>query len=364
MGLNKGEWSEVYTFLKLLADAKLYAADAELNKIPTIYYPILKILREEPDNNYEFCLNSQIKVCDEHGDELLVIPIKEFKDQSLSLLHEINKVKSDKGTFDIPDTVNFLQSIKITKLKAKSREKKDITITVHDMHTGLSPTLGFSIKSYLGGSSTLINASQKTNFLYEIKNTSLLNISEINRINSLLNARGKADIKGRVGELYKLGCSLHYYEMDDKNFKQNLTMIDSFFPSIIAEALKIYYKGNATKLAEIIKIITDKNPCGYDITDDHPFYEYKIKNYITDAALGMTPGKKWTGKYDANGGYIIVKEDGDLVCYHIYNRNEFQEYLIKNTKLDTPSSTRNKFGEIYEENNTYWFKLNLQIRFI
>ena len=48
MALNKGEWSEVYTFLKLLADGRLYAADSNLNQIPSIYYPILKILREEP----------------------------------------------------------------------------------------------------------------------------------------------------------------------------------------------------------------------------------------------------------------------------------------------------------------------------
>ncbi|RTK92254.1 MAG: HpaII family restriction endonuclease [Rickettsiales bacterium] len=29
--MNKGEWSEFYTFLRLLADGKLYAADANLN---------------------------------------------------------------------------------------------------------------------------------------------------------------------------------------------------------------------------------------------------------------------------------------------------------------------------------------------
>ena len=33
MKLNKGEWSEVYVFLKLLAEGKLYAADKDLKKI-------------------------------------------------------------------------------------------------------------------------------------------------------------------------------------------------------------------------------------------------------------------------------------------------------------------------------------------
>ena len=57
---------------------------------------------------------------------------------------------------------------------------------------------------------------------------------------------------------------------------------------------------------------------------------------MTIIALGMMPASQWKGKYEATGGYIIVKEDGDILCYHIYNRNEFREYLYNNTKFDTP----------------------------
>jgi type II restriction enzyme len=37
MKLNKGEWSEVYVFLKLLAEGKLYAADKDLKKIEDLF---------------------------------------------------------------------------------------------------------------------------------------------------------------------------------------------------------------------------------------------------------------------------------------------------------------------------------------
>jgi hypothetical protein len=76
------------------------------------------------------------------------------------------------------------------------------------------------------------------------------------------------------------------------------------------------------------------------------------------------PSKVWTGQYDATGGYLIIKENGDVLCYHIYNRNEFENYLFNNTKLDTASSSRHDFGTVYEENGELYFKLNLQIRFI
>ena len=42
---NIGDWSEVYVFLKLLSEGKLNAADSNLNAIPNVYYPIIKIIR-------------------------------------------------------------------------------------------------------------------------------------------------------------------------------------------------------------------------------------------------------------------------------------------------------------------------------
>jgi hypothetical protein len=63
----------------------------------------------------------------------------------------------------------------------------------------------------------------------------------------------------------------------------------------------------------------------------------------------MMPSVIWTGQLATTGGYLIVKEDGEIICYHIYNRNEFENYLLKNTKLETASSTRHEFGVIYKE---------------
>ena len=89
-----------------------------------------------------------------------------------------------------------------------------------------------------------------------------------------------------------------------------------------------------------------------------------MKNFLTDIALGMTPATPWTGDFQATGGYIIVREDGEVLCYHLYNHNEFQEYLFKNTRFDTPSASRYEFGSIYKENDKNYIKLNLQVRFI
>ena len=77
----------------------------------------------------------------------------------------------------------------------------------------------------------------------------------------------------------------------------------------------------------------------------------------------MTCTTPWYGNFNANGGYIIVKEDGDIVCYHFFDRNDIENYLFHNTKFETPSTSRQLFGNIYQEGKLYFMKLNLQVRF-
>ncbi len=78
----------------------------------------------------------------------------------------------------------------------------------------------------------------------------------------------------------------------------------------------------------------------------------------------MKPASIWRGEYEATGGYLIVKEGGDVVCYHIYDRNQFENYLFHNTRFETPSTDRHLFGNIYQKNGEFFIKLNLQIRFV
>ena len=135
-------------------------------------------------------------------------------------------------------------------------------------------------------------------------------------------------------------------------------------PKIISETVFLFFTSPHTRTSDLVNVISETNPLKYNLENNHPFYSYKIKRFLTDIALGMMPSKVWSGVLDATGGYLIVKSDGEVLCYHIYNRNEFEDYLFYNTKLETASSTRHDFGTIYKQNNQLYFKLNLQIRFL
>ncbi|WP_194775514.1 HpaII family restriction endonuclease [Pararhodonellum marinum] len=130
------------------------------------------------------------------------------------------------------------------------------------------------------------------------------------------------------------------------------------------EIVYLFYTSGYTKTIDLVNEISRINPLGFNHESNHPFYSYKIGSFLTDIALVMMPAKVWFGQLDATGGYLVVKDNGEVLCYHIYNRNEFEDYLLNNTKLETASSTRHDFGSVYSENNKLFFKLNLQIRFL
>ena len=355
--LNKGEWSEFYVFLKLLGDGILYAADSNLNKIDNLFYPLVEIIRKENENIKHYKKQDlKINVIGSDGNIIATIPITKFREKADILL---DTLKKSNKTFSVPEIESFMNYINCQKVKADSLDKSDITLVLHDCNTYRNETFGFSIKSKLGSPSTLLNSGKSTNFIYKIQgNLSNDKIIEINNINT------KSKIRDRLKKLQDFDYTLNYTKMENDNFKANLQMIDCSFPLIMSEYLIQYYLGNESLISELTSKVRSINPCNLDISLPHLYYEHKIKTFLIDIALGMTPASIWNGNYQATGGYIIVKENGEVLCYHIYNHNEFKEYLFKNTKFDTPSTSRYDFGTIYKENGSNYIKLNLQIRFI
>jgi hypothetical protein len=352
---NKGEWSEIYALFKLLGDKQLFAGDADLNKVEELFYPIIKIIRTESGGNFEYEINGDLVVIS--GDkEKLRIPVSTFLEQSTKLLE---KIKTSKGAFSNPETEAFMKSINCKTLKAKSTSKTDIRIVIHDQRINQTAELGFSIKSQVGNDATLLNAGKTTNFIYQITGFKPTT-KETNSINTI---DSKSKIKDRIEAIKKAGGKLKFVTLEQDIFKNNLVLIDSLLPNIIAETVKSFFTTPLSSIKDLTENLNKSNPLNYDTQFAHTFYEYKLKRFLTDIALGMTPSKVWNGIYDATGGYLIVKENGDVLCYHIYNRNQFEDYLFANTKLETASSTRHDFGKLYEENGNFYFKLNLQIRF-
>lgn len=354
---NRGEWSEIYALFRLLGEGKVHAGDADLNKLD-LYYPILNIIREE-SKRYEYKPNPErhIVVIDENGKEYARISMDRFLQESASLFETISTAKRER-TFEVPEAEAFMTEIGCSKLKAPSRDKSDIQIVIHDLRTNMTPQLGFSIKSQLGSPSTLLNAGITTNITYRVcgDNITDMDIETINAVHDHL---------PRMQALMDKGYRLEYADIEHTTFKNNLLFLDACMPQFVAACLICDSLPNSTSaIKEAVEIVAKQNPFNFKGKNILAFYEHKMKVLLLDAALGMTPAKEWTGRYDANGGYLVVKKDGDIVCYHFYNRNDVEDYLYNNTRFERPSHDRYNYGFLYRgEDGEVYMKLNLQIRF-
>ncbi len=358
---NKGEWSELYAFARLLKDGKIFAADENVNKLDDIFFPILKLIRTDVDTqDVDYHPGDTIQIY--KNGELIGEVDSDYLERNTNILFDsiFQGDTKEKGAFEISGMDSFLENMKIKQIKAPSTEKVDIRMQIHDIKTGYSPIAGFSVKSDVGNPPTLLNAGNNTKFRYQIEGINDADMDEINAIDKTICSEY---MKARFDALFKKAKSVKFSCMLDETYENNLMLIDSMLPEIYGDFILYHYMTMNEKHIDcesLCKMLEANNPIGYSRKN---FYTYKIKKLLCASALGMTPGKEWNGNESATGGYVIVKRDGEVLCYHIYNRNFFESYLLKNTTIDRPSASRYDYAYVFKEEGKYFIDLNIQIRF-
>jgi len=237
---------------------------------------------------------------------------------------------------------------------------------IKDLKEDLSKVHSFSIKSELGRKPTILNASNSTNFVYQIDGLDEEDLWEIMDIDV---DTEKNWLRLRVIKIMEKVNSnkikIKYHSITSDNFTNNLKLIDSNLPVILSFIILDYYSTDISDIKTLTENLIEKNPL--DISPEHceSFYKSKIIELIKGSIFGMKPDKIWNKEYSVDGGILNILKDGNILLHHIfYNKNHLDEYLYNNTKLDTPSCSRYDCGYLYPLNNSdsYYFDLNLQIR--
>lgn len=349
---NVGEWSEIYALAFILVNGGVYAATENQERNQEIFYKVLKILSSKN-------LNGEHIIYELQGDEINVLfggekekSIKTQKIQSI-LPRMLNDLRiNGKGRAFASDVGSELMEV-LSKdtVKTSSRNKNDLRMVIIDVKIkNYKPETGFSIKSQLGSPSTLINASKATNFIFEILDK---NGNPPSRLPDLHPKK----VKDNVCSLLDSGLKIVYRRLESDMFFYNLSLIDSQLHTHLANLLLAYYARKATRLNELVDMEYPEE------TTHGKLVRHKIKEFLRVMALGMVPNTEWDGEPTNLGGLLIVTEDGDVLCYYLYNLNDFGKYLLNSTKFDTPSTSRHGVGKVAKIDNRFYLKLNLQIRF-
>lgn len=321
-------------FKKILTDGKNIA------KVSEIFYPCYVIAYDRKHIYHEDLQSVGVMISSLDGEVLLCTPAEHFLDEAAALLKMYSN-SEDKTSA----TTAFIDNLFRHNVKDTSKFNSFIKIFWLDLRG-----------NDIGSTSTLLNASgDNTNFVYSLGKVSPDVVKSFNCLDRF---------KKKFELLSDSSISPKWVGVGSRTFYNNLMMIDTCLPWIVGECLLYYYSGRAHTLVEAEALLRENNPLNFDIQSQPIFYEYKLKQFLLAFALGMTAAKSWNGKFVANGGYIVVKEDGEIVCYHFFDRNELEDYLFNNTYFDTPSTKRHNFGEIYSTEQGDFLKLNLQVRFI
>ena len=374
---NKGEWSEPYCVLRLLADGRLCQADKDLLPSKSEFAYVLKVIRGDTTASVNGVGGVVFSYTDKHGRTHNV-----GTNQTRILAHaqrlfkSMNAVVEKKGAFELPAEESDLMGLGFSRLTNPSppkmkTTKRDLRLSLNGPHIG-STTLGFSVKSELGAPPTLLNASEPTNIVYRVKGLTKQQVEAINAMS------GPKKIMDRCYAIKKFSKEIKYDSYYSSVFADNLDIVDSALPEMLADLVKVHYftqilqprsgrkKGTFReddKLSKAVEILSDTEP--YASKKRHNYCEIKIKRFLRACALGLMPSEEWNAQDDATGGYIIVLPDGRLVALYVYNTNLFEKYLYESTIFERASTTRHNYMALIPAENPdeYLLKLNLQIRF-
>ncbi len=354
--LNRGEWSELYAALYLLENKQLVIVDENLDPICNDIFVVSDILYPEIGrvNYYVVSLNENSNCAQQDNAEQKKESFDDVNPEMLvfareKLLSIILNAPRGSGSFPIDASISSVKP----KIKAGSKRKADLIASVEDLLKNKKVKLSYSIKSMLGSPATMLNASAATNFEYEVRNISNAQMNEINAIKT------RTKLKDRLMKIDNFGGEIAFKKVQNDVFENNLRMIDTLMPEILAECLlKSYRSGNKNLLDLFCK--------SSKITSD-VIARKKLADLLQAVSFGMFPKKTWSGNCEVDGGILVVKTNGEVVLLDaIYHNAAVLDFLVNETKLDSPSSSRYHMLELTpdtDKEGSFKFTLNLQIRY-
>ncbi len=339
---NRGEWSELYTMLKLLLDGYFYGANSCLKPREELKYIVKKVSSADELTNFELEDGSPISISHSgHTEEIDRVLIEKVKNDILKAILEESST-----TFSVNSANEFSDRYFGGGIKSSSHVKGDLKLTLKDPKLSTIVSDFFSVKSFLSGKPTLLNASGQTKIRYQIEN---ITEEQVQAINKITTASESIDVTKRLRAIRAIDSGISYESCKSPVFESNLRKIDTLFPKFLAESLLDAYMNGEKNLSRHLNdlILLDS--------------ERKAGQFLEAILKGMMPSIEWNLLNIANG-LLVVVSSGDILGFYVYNNLDLLQFLLSNSYFDTPSTSRHEFGTIYNENGRYYIDLCMQIR--
>ncbi len=352
---TKREWSELYTFLRLLADGKVCMGTPKGTPDEENIRPIAIIQREEHNGTRRYYIEPEtIRMEGEEFSKSL--PREDFGIVADLILEAIKTSPTDEVTS--PDGVEeFLDEASIFDLEAKTEDRTDFSVAF--WNAGV-PVTGFNVRSRIGTMNPLLDGGRTANLKLEQTGVKFATPT-VNKINAL--EESPTEVAERMMMIERLGGVLKYSDVADRVFRCNLLMIDLHFPRLLVEMLRTMHLDGIARISELTELMKTVNPLKIkdELINKHGYYEFKMKQFLLALALGMRPAKIYNGTDSAVEGIFLVDAGGRVMCYHKSEKKTFEDFLFQNTRFEKGPVEKDKYGFLEKENGAYYFKLNAKI---
>lgn len=339
---NKGELSEIYALCKVIFEQKVFYGNEHACATQE-HITVLKLHTHQSDIDLQ---KSQITIQKQNG-RTTSHALADIITQA-----ELNQILTDirqgTSTFSSDTLQQKVALLDLDKTKGTSWEKGDINLSF-DEQGQIFTHQNTSIKSFLGNAPTLINASQATNFIYQVTGIDVAKMDSINAINT------RSKIKDRLQKITDMRGKLSFVHCENATYQSSLRKVDSLMPEILANALLAFFQKETDN--RLVNYPEQKIPDANQRSQVH----CRLKDFIKSSILGIFPTHEWDGNLTANS-VLLVNEAGELLFYHTNKDTVLKDFFYQQTFFDTPSSSRHRFGLLYQENGKLYFKLNLQLR--
>ncbi len=338
-------------FKNILTDSRNVA------KVSEIFYPFYVVIYDKKYLYHEDLHSIGVMISSLDGDVLLCVPANLFLEETAILMKESN------NSGDKISTVNtFVENLFRNNVKDTSKFKSYVKIFWLDL-----------CSNHIGSSATLLNASgDNTNFIFEVSgNMDDEKMVRFNNIFKETKRKGETCLNiattDRMQYLHQIGCDIQFVGTVENDARANLIKCGGMeMPAIVGGMLKKFYFENLsgpTSVEDCIDYLAENDIVGYGFDDLQNTYRGKIAHFLLCTFTGMRLGSPWNGRQQVNGGYIVVKNNGDVVAFHSTIADEFKDFLVAKIRMEGPSHSRHKDMVIYKKGDRYFLKLALQLRF-
>lgn len=361
---NVGEWAEPFVLMHLLANNNLYYADSDCNKIEHSSVVVDSVYRTETDGSeLAFLVVKSVSMDDDGGSVLILrdgeavemIPKRDFAEHAHALFVNLRDRKAGDDSTD----GEFLRRIGLRSLKSPSTAKEDLVAKVYDGFVGALLARKYSIKALIGANPSLSNASGQAYFDYELPG---FDERKRDAVMAITRETDRGWVVKRTKMVIELCSAPPVPRVPGRVFERNLRKC--YWRTLEAVGYGLLYGQTIAgkRLPDSILEIERRNPGGW-ADDEIEDYCFGIRKYLWAVVFGMDPGAPWRGP-DVVDGYLIATKDEEVLAYQVSRQKDFEDYLLKHSSFDTPSTRRNeRVGSVREEGGKWLYSLQCAVKF-